>query len=247
MTTVYHLPLLSSKVLFILHSIAVPNDRGQQHNALHLSPQQLLQRTVLHTNLTAQQPPLASSTSALSTPRPLSVEDPAIFHSTTNPSPSSTPLSPTYSSTCPPPFVCVYSAFDVRCRVWPVQSIAEDWVSRELTSVWMNVIRLTWCWQDRWRSEGVTLDQLWAKEVAEAETSQGVQGSAPLEVGTWEDEVRRLESGGAGGEGGGRVGSGRVGMRWAREEEEGGGGGKNRWAAKRMVDAVNKFKLKAKL
>ena len=247
MTTVYYLPLLSSKVLFILHSIAVPNDRGQQHNALHLSPQQLLQRAVLHTNLTAQQPPLTPPSSALSTPRLLPAEDPTLFHSTTAPSPLCTPLSPTYPSTCPPPFVCVYSAFDVRCRVWPVQSIAEDWVSRELMSVWMNVLRLTWCWQDRWRSEAVTLEQLWAKEVAEAHSLQGVQGSAPVEVGTWEDEVRRLESGGGSGEGGGRVGGGPVGMRFGREEENSEGGGKSRRAVKRVADAVSRFKLKARL
>ena len=252
-TTVYHLPLLPSKVVFILHSIAVPNDRGHLHNPLQLSQQQLLHRTVVHSSLTAHHPPLPSS-SSLSTSRPLADEDPSLFHSTTSPSPSSTPLSPTYSSTCPPPFLCVYSAFDVHCRVWPVQSMAEEWVSRELTSVWMTVMRLTWCWQDRWRGEGVTVEGMWAKEVAEAEAERGggvmqVGGvGGPGEVGTWEDEVRRLESGaGSGGEGGGRRGGGRIGVRFGREEGGGEDGARNRGAAKRVADVVNKFKLKARL
>ena len=235
MTTVYHLPLLPSKVVFIVSSLAVSNDRGEQSNALQLSPEQLRQRAVYQSDLLARQSPLC----AVSWPQPsLSpAEDPALFRSATRP--SSTPLPPSYASACAPPFACVYAAFDVRCRVWPVQAVAEEWVSRELTAVWLHVLRLCWCWQDDWRAAPGGWRAQWMAEAAAA-PQDVVEGRAT--IGSWEEEVLRLESS-AGSDG--SVVRSAGGELFGRDED--GRARSSGRAARKLTDAVSKWRIKARL
>ena len=205
MTTVYHLPVLGSKVIFLVHSIAVENDRGELHNALGLTQQQLMQRHVLHTALTdssllsSPSASAASSASSLSSSPPPS-EDPLQFRPDRGASP---PLSASYSSSCPPPFLCLYLAFDVRVSVWGVQAVAEEFISRELISLYLRVLRLCWCWQDDWK-HSTTWQQQWEKEIAEAKATAAAAGAAvggaeveSSAVAGWAEYLSRLERGDA--------------------------------------------------
>ena len=244
-TTVYHLPLLANKVHWTIQSIAVLNDRGEQHNLFNLSHAQLAHRQLVHTSLTDDSllPP-SHSHSAVHTPSPLPPsEDPKLFQSASR----ATPLSPSYASSCAPPFVCLYSLIDVRVGVWGVQALAEEYIGRELTAVWGRLLRLVWCWQDEWRGRS------WQDE-CDRERSD-VRGSGSEEerekrvaVEGWQRYAIDLQRGA----GAVDAGSG-FGLSESQHGVGHGGGqtngssGDRRWAKRALTDVVSKWKMRSRL
>lgn len=230
--------MLGNKAHWTIRSRAVPNDRGDLPNAFNLSPSQLAQRHIVHTDLNSDE--LVYRSSSLSQPVP-PFEDPKLFQPARQPA----PLSSSYAATCAAPFVCLYSLLDVHVGIWGVQRIAEEYIARELTAVWSRLLRLVWCWQDDWRSRS------WQQECdVEQADARGVAGEGQNEAEKrvaadgWQRYLSELQRNGTVMSGTGfGVADGRGGTGVPMD----GGGGDGRWPKRTLTDVVNKWKMRSRL
>ena len=241
--SVYHIPLLGNKVQWTIHSLAALNDRGDLHNPFNLSAAQLASRQLLRTSLT-DSPTLDHLRSSHLSANTSPASDPLLYHSAT--ATRLTPLTAQYAMDCASPFICLYTLIDVRVSVWGVQTIASEYIARELTAVWCRLLRLLWCWQDEWR------DSSWQQEVDREKgevKGAGSEAEAEKRVAAdgWQRYLSELQRGIAAGSSGGRGTGGQSGGDLHGGSLTDGCSGDKKWARRAVTDVVNKWKLRSRL
>lgn len=130
------------------------NDRGDQENAVKLSPENLKLRVVDFVDIAAKDPSVKF----------VPESDPRSFKSEKT---GRGPLVEGFRKTGPDPVMTCYKVVKLRFKVFGLQSKAESWgQSSGIRNPFLEYHRKIFCWMDEWH--GMTLEQIRAMEAETA-------------------------------------------------------------------------------